>query len=1329
MRWLLVLVTVASVVAFDASSAGAAAGRTATESGIPVDAPAAYPSSFVLTQAAEGTQTGDNGQGSAITISNGVAAVSSGGGSVYVYSIDPLGGTWTLQTTLTKDSPSGTGKGSHLWGTSLAFNGEVLAVGDPDENCDIDGRCSGQVVLYLMGADPATWTYWATVDSVDPLSQNKIGSSVAVSQNWLIAGAPSDSPPTPLCLTGDIKHCGSDEYFEIWDISNTSSAPTKAYHARRRNFVSGLGGEFGHAVAIGEYPDGSATAFITQPGEQSICYVNYYAKGSESSPSWHEDDATPCSVTPELLSAHPSFGTSVAFSSESGTLLVGDPNNGSGKVWVYRPTVNGLGASQVSLTPPTGVSSSAKFGQSVAMSPGSSFAVIGMPGEAAGEAFGFASNDGGQTFAPFPDVATFLPSGSAASGSAFGSAVAVDNARTTTQDFTIGVGAPKQDGTNGQKGYAYFFSLLGAATLSMTVDSPLPVPVVAPGGVVSVTFTLTNESQVAASNLVVTNTQDAYDVVSGSTSWEATSGWGIGSDWTCASGADPPTCTTASFPPGASTTFTASYTLGPAPVPFPAAQHLLTDLAYASWDNPPLGSVSASTSFFVGPPADATIDVALVSPAPPAIATFGEPITFDVTVHNTSGSPMLDAVVSTTTPEYANVGGTTLALSTATPGWNCTDLPGQCRADEVPAGATVAFTGVVTGAYDVNVPSGPAPGTANLTYLASLWWSNGVSMPAQDSATASVGDIVQVSAVNQAPPGLVEPGSNVTWTYTVQNSGDVDARLFGIYVEPSSMTDVRPTSSNSTWDCDVPQLPHACAIPGQLLAPGASVTFTVTGKIDDGATGAELLASVEYDAPPHPVGSLIRYQQLTSVAVGDFGEGSVAVTGSSGVTPFYDAASLGVTATNTGSTAALTSPQLTVELAVDTGGVGTSAITAPVGWTCVASDPPAPEASSTSWLCTGGDLAVAASASFVVTASGTLVTGDQHQYFDTAVPNQVFTLSAELSWANVGSGFVPPSTSGQAMLGLPFVFALTQGPGEVSTGTAASWTWSVTNVANVAVDAEHGAVLFDPGALTDLRLEVSDDGHSWRCDGPVCLAPVGRTVAAGDVVTMTLHATVGADGTELMLHPEILYTNFDVFVHQSVATTTPMADAALSLVAEIADGPASRAAGAPVALRVVASNAGPGAAAGLRYTFDVPTGLRVQALTLPDGTRLTGAAIGAAATSSGWACTVASGAISCATATLAPGANHTFLLDASVDQATAPGTQLVFRSSVAAATPDSQAADNSASVTVVVAAARSGSLPITGIDATRLAQLLVAAAGLVVLGAGALVLSRRRSRR
>src|SRR5690606_28108313 len=117
-----------------------------------------------------------------------------------------------------------------------------------------------------------------------------------------------------------------------------------------------------------------------------------------------------------------------------------------------------------------------------------------------GEAFGFASNDGGQTFASFPDVASFLPSGSAASGSAFGSAVAVDNARTTTQDFTIGVGAPKQDGTNGQKGYAYFFSLLGSATLSMTVDSPLPVPGVAPGGVVSVTFTLTNESQVAASN-------------------------------------------------------------------------------------------------------------------------------------------------------------------------------------------------------------------------------------------------------------------------------------------------------------------------------------------------------------------------------------------------------------------------------------------------------------------------------------------------------------------------------------------------------------------------------------------------------------------------------------------------------------------------------------------------------------------------------------------------------------------------------------------------------------------------------------------------------------
>src|SRR5690606_30298649 len=121
--------------------------------------------------------------------------------------------------------------------------------------------------------------------------------------------------------------------------------------------------------------------------------------------------------------------------------------------------------------------------------------------------------------------------------------------------------------------------------------------------------------------------------------------------------------------------------------------------------------------------------------------------------------------------------------------------------------------------------------------------------------------------------------------------------------------------------------------------------------------------------------------------------------------------------------------------------------------------------------------------------------------------------------------------------------------------------------------------------------------------------------------------------------------------------------------------------------------------------------------------------IGAAATSSGWACTVASGVISCATATLAPGASHTFSLDASVDQAAAPGTQLVFRSSVAAATPDAQAAGNSASVTVVVAAARAGSRPITGIDATRLSQLLAAAAGLVVLGAGALVLSRRRSRR
>lgn len=207
-------------------------------------------------------------------------------------------GTWTLQQTLTA------GIANDRFGESVAIQGNTIVVGAPGST-NAGGVPTGLIYVYTRTG--TTWTHQPNPAPSDLAAQDSFGSSVAIDNNTIVAGAASKALP------GNIV-AGVAYVFLFNGTSLTqqqrieSSNPTPA-------------ARFGHAVGIS-----GNTIVVGAPNERGTIVppsaqtgaAHVFTRSTSSSP-WVESFAF-------AGSAHfMEFGASVDI--DGGTILIGAPEN------------------------------------------------------------------------------------------------------------------------------------------------------------------------------------------------------------------------------------------------------------------------------------------------------------------------------------------------------------------------------------------------------------------------------------------------------------------------------------------------------------------------------------------------------------------------------------------------------------------------------------------------------------------------------------------------------------------------------------------------------------------------------------------------------------------------------------------------------------------------------------------------------------------------------------------------------------------------------------------------------------------------------------------
>jgi hypothetical protein len=246
----------------------------------------------------------------------------------YPLVVDPV---WTLEATL---DGSSAGFGAEF-GFAVAYDNNTAVVGAPFFFQSIGGQ--GQAYVYVRNG--TMWTLQATLDAPMPAPGDFFGSSVAISGNTIVVGAPQSGVNTGEAFV--FVRNGT-----IWNLQATLTASDGM-----------TGDQFGAAVAV----DGN-TIIIGAPIANMLVGAAYVF--TRAATVWTQQ--TP-PLTPNDATGFDGFGTSVGVSGT--TLVVGSPyhnvspNNQQGAAYVF--TVGG-GNAQFELLAMDGMPFD-RFGTSVAI--------------------------------------------------------------------------------------------------------------------------------------------------------------------------------------------------------------------------------------------------------------------------------------------------------------------------------------------------------------------------------------------------------------------------------------------------------------------------------------------------------------------------------------------------------------------------------------------------------------------------------------------------------------------------------------------------------------------------------------------------------------------------------------------------------------------------------------------------------------------------------------------------------------------------------------------------------------------------------------------------
>ena len=242
----------------------------------------------------------------------------SGEGAVYLY--QRTGGTWRFAQKITG------GAGAFL-GTSVALSNTFLAVGAPGETTG----AAGAVYVYALG----NWSSSKRLISLDHASGDQFGYSVAVSDSWVLAGAP---------YHGASPAASGQAYIFARDQGGPANWGSPSSHQSPFHTAAPAANDyFGASVSLsGNYAVvGAPNGFGSSSSGAGAAYV-YWLNGA----TWGDGAGGP---TTTLTSAgSKAFGISVALSGD--WILVGSSGNESASLY----NRSGTGWSGTPLSDPNG---------------------------------------------------------------------------------------------------------------------------------------------------------------------------------------------------------------------------------------------------------------------------------------------------------------------------------------------------------------------------------------------------------------------------------------------------------------------------------------------------------------------------------------------------------------------------------------------------------------------------------------------------------------------------------------------------------------------------------------------------------------------------------------------------------------------------------------------------------------------------------------------------------------------------------------------------------------------------------------------------------------
>ncbi|MFG0256477.1 MAG: FG-GAP repeat protein [Phycisphaerales bacterium JB043] len=330
------------------------------------------------------------------------------GGRIYIYDYDEVENSWKgfNQEFLYPMStyPGHEGLEYHSrFGASVAVEGDLIAVGAPNQGIGaLFGNpalypLEGAVFLYepdifnpgflkladieLNGTQDLQNIYpgMLTFGLSDPDENDHLGTSVALSGNWVIMGAPAGDGGDPEFSTGDDE--GVAFLFQFVDDGSWEE-----YEFKERVFdpLGQNGEQFGFDVDIQEFSNtiraaiGAPNSPYNPVANTGKVFTRYYNSVEDN---WlssgiliRTNPAGPVQATnPDLIKTGDGFGTSVSID-EAGYLLVGSPGSqiggDKGAAWIYT-----LGAEvddwqstpAICITPPHTIGTDDGFGTEVAL--------------------------------------------------------------------------------------------------------------------------------------------------------------------------------------------------------------------------------------------------------------------------------------------------------------------------------------------------------------------------------------------------------------------------------------------------------------------------------------------------------------------------------------------------------------------------------------------------------------------------------------------------------------------------------------------------------------------------------------------------------------------------------------------------------------------------------------------------------------------------------------------------------------------------------------------------------------------------------------------------